>query len=244
MRDVNQALAAAQRPVAAPPGRTRRAFILGNTGKLGEELLNVLLESPLYESVCVGVRKTMRSHVPRLESLAVPADIGGWNPAAGMQRAPDDLYLCIEPAAKSFWRIAKPFVAITSGQATGIACRMRASGARRIAIVTPLEAIMQIGSAPAIHNPDEMEIVKAGFERLLVLRPTEDRQRDAEEGVMGSVGGMVTGALVSYMRPKGLQPVRVRRAAQVAVETLATMADGVQVVGAARLRELVGDPLG
>jgi hypothetical protein len=45
------------------------------------------------------------------------------------------------------------------------------------------------------------------------------------------------------MSPKHLQPVRLRRAAQAAVDTLATMDDGVQIVGAARLRELVGDPL-
>ncbi|MFY9313950.1 MAG: hypothetical protein WAO95_00145 [Burkholderiales bacterium] len=32
-------------------------------------------------------------------------------------------------------------------------------------------------------------------------------------------------------------------AAQAAVDTLATMADGVQVVDAVRLRELIGDPL-
>lgn len=54
---------------------------------------------------------------------------------------------------------------------------------------------------------------------------------------------MVTGTLGSYMTPKSLQPVRVRRAAQLAVDTLAAMPDGVEILGAGRLRELVGDPL-
>lgn len=243
MSDVNSALAAARRPV--PPSRPapqRRAFILGNTGKLGEELLNVLLESPLYETVCVGVRKAMRSHVAKLESVTVPAAMDGWNPAAAMQHAPDDVFLCVEPS-KSFWKIAKPYVAITSAQAAQVARRMHASGARRVVVVTPLEAILQMGMAPAIQNADEMAIVQAGFERILVLRPSEERRAEPSGGLLRQIGNGVVRTLGSYMTPKELQPLRVRRVAQVTVDTLSSMANGVQVLGAARLRELVGDPL-
>ncbi len=242
MSDVNAALAAAQRAVPAPGGK-RRAFVLGNTGKLGEELLNVLLESPLYDSVCVGVRKAVRSYVPRLEPVVVPRDRSAWDPCAGMKSVPEDIYLCIEPEA-NFWKLAKPYVAITSAQAAAVACRMRAGGARRVAVLTPLEAILQMGMAPVIANTDELAIANAGFERMLVLRPTHERDGNIEEGVLQAVGGIVTRVLSSFMMPKSLQPVRARHAARLAVETLATMDDGVQVVGAARLRELVGDPLG
>lgn len=221
----------------------RSAFIIGNTGKLGEELLNVLLESPLYSRVYVGVRKEMRSHVSKLVPVVVPAARTGWNPCAGMAAAPEDLYLCIEPEAKSFWKIAKPYVAVSSEWAVPLARGMRAAGARRVAVITPLEALLQMGMAPAIRDNDELAILEAGFECMLVLRPVVDGKDTSAPGFFGKVGGVVTRTLGSYMTPKTLQPVRVRRAAQVAVETLAAMGDGVQVIGAARLRELVGDPM-
>ena len=242
MTDLRQALAGAQH-VPAAAAASRSAFIIGNTGKLGEELLNVLLERPEYAAVHVGVRKAMSSHVPRLHPLAAPGDLLDWNPCAGMTRAPDDAYLCIEPEAKSFWKIAKPFVAITSAQAAALARRLRAAGASRVAVITPLEAILQMGMAPAIRDTDELAILEAGFARMLVLRPSQEGGRRAAPGFFARVGGVVTGTLASYMTPKSLQPVRVRHAALAAVETLATMADGVQVMGAERLRELVGDPM-
>jgi hypothetical protein len=240
---VDNALAGARHPPLSDVAG-RSAFIIGNTGKLGEELLNVLLESPRYSRVCVGVRKDMRAHVPKLESVTVPMAHAGWNPCAGMRAAPEDFFLCIEPEARSFWKIAKPYVAVSSEWAVPLARSMRAAGARRLAVITPLEAILQMGMASTIRDTDELAILEAGFERMLVLRPaTEDRRRTAD-GFFGKVGGVVTRTLGSYMTPQSLQPVRARRAAQVAVETLATMGDGVQVLGAARLRELVGDPLG
>lgn len=221
----------------------RSAFIIGNTGKLGEELLNVLLESPLYSKVCVGVRKPMRSHVAKLESIVVPATRADWDPCAGMKPVPQDLYLCIEPEARSFWKIAKPYVAVSSEWAVALARRIRAAGASRVAVITPLEALLQMGMPSSIRNTDELEILNAGFERMLVLRPVEEGRRASAGGFFGKVGGVVTHTLGSYMTPKALQPVRRRRAAQVAVDTLATMGDGVQVIGAARLWELVGDPM-
>ncbi len=242
MTSLDQALAGAQH---APdtPAVTRAAFVIGNTGKLGEELLNVLLESPLYSAVHVGVRKDMRSHVPRLHPMVVPGDLAAWDPCAGMKRTPEDLYLCIEPEAKSFWKIPKPYVAITSAQAAALARRMRAGGAVRVAVITPLEAILQLGAAPAIRDTDELAILEAGFARLLVLRPVADGRGAAAPGFFGRVGGLVTRTLGSYMTPKSLQPVRVRRAAQATVDTLASMDDGTRVMGAEQLRELVGDPM-
>lgn len=242
MTSLDQALAGAQHAPAAPaPART--AFIIGNTGKLGEELLNVLLERPEYAMVHVGVRKAMASHVPRLNPVVAPGELAAWDPCAGLDPAPDDLYLCIEPEAKSFWKIPKPYVAITSAQAASIARRVRAGGASRVAVITPLEAILQMGAAPAIRDTDELAILEAGFARMLVLRPAQEGRRSTAPGFFARVGGVVTGTLASYMTPKSLQPVRVRRAAQAAVDTLATMDVGTQVMGAERLRELVGDPL-
>ena len=60
-----------------------------------------------------------------------------------------------------------------------------------------------------IRDTDELVILEAGLERMLVLRPIDDA----------------------------------RRAAAVAVEMLASIDDGMQVMGAERLREQVGNPM-
>jgi hypothetical protein len=229
-------------PPKLPEAETARsAFIIGNTGKLGEELLNVLLESTLYAKVFAGVRKPMRSHVPKLEPVVVPVARADWDPCAAMERTPEDIYLCIEPDSKSFWRIAKPFVAVSSEWAVALARRMRAGGARRVAVITPLDALVQLGMTPSIRDTDELAILNAGFERMLVLRPVQEGKAASEPGFFGKVGGVVIQTLGSYMTPKALQPLRARRVAQIAVDTLASMGDGVQIIGAARLREQIGD---
>ena len=180
MIDLRQALAGAH-SASAEAAVSRAAFVIGNTGKLSEALLNVPVDSPRYSAVHVGVRKAMRTQVPKLLPMVVSGDLVAWDPCAGMKRAPEDLYLCIEPQARSFWKIPKPYVAITSPQA----------------------------AAPVIRDTDELAILEAGFERMLGLRPIDDA----------------------------------RRAAAVAVEMLASIDNGMQVMGAERLREQVGDPM-
>ncbi len=213
---------------------SRSAFLLGNVGKLGAELLNALLESPRYARVAVGVRTPVRVELPKLETVVMPAPIG-W--------VPDDVYLCIEPESPSFWKSAKPYVAVTSESAAATAAAMRAAGARRVAVLTPLEALQQLGMAPSIRNADELAIVGAGYECVLILRPVADAVTVRSRGFFESIGGGVVGALASYMTPRSLQPIRRRQAAQAAVDSLCTLADGVHVIGAAQLRELVGDPM-
>ncbi len=96
MTDLRQALAGAHL-ASAEAAVSRAAFVIGNTGKLGEALLNVLVDSPRYSAVHVDVRKAMRSHVPKLLPMVVSGDLVAWDPCAGMKRAPEDLYLCIAP---------------------------------------------------------------------------------------------------------------------------------------------------
>lgn len=242
MDAVSAVLGAGARPV--PAAASRSAFVIGNVGKLGGELLNVLLESPLYSRVAVGVRAPMRVVVPKLETVVVPAARAGWDPVVALGWAPDDLYLCIEPATPSFWKIAKPYVAVTSEAAAGIALALRNAGTRRAAVLTPIEALLQLGTVPAIRNVDELAIVNAGYERLLILRPIAGDQMSRTSGFFEAIGAGVVRILASYMTPRALQPIRVRQAAQFAVDSLASLGNGVHIIGAAQLREQVGDPLG
>ena len=237
---VDAALAGAPRRPAEVAARS--ALLVGNVGKLGAELLNILLESLHYASVTVAVRRPMRVHLPKLATTVVPGEQEAWDPAAG-GRAPDDAFLCIETPVQSFWKSEKPYLQISSERAAGLAARLRSAGTRRVAVITPLDAIMQMGAVPAIRDSDELSIINGGFERVLVLRPVQEGVRERAPGFFGGVGSLVVRTLGSYMSPKHLQPVRLRHAARAAVDMLAGMDNGVQIVGAARLRELVGDPL-
>jgi len=230
---VDAALAGPPRKPASEAARS--AFIVGNVGKLGAELLGLLLESTQYSRVAVGVRKPIRVVVPKLETVTMPGS-PAW--------VPDDVYLCIEPESHSFWKLATPYAALTSRLAAEAALALRARGARRVAVLTPLEALLQLGATPAIHDADELAIVNAGYERVVVLRPVADGAASRSGGMLQSAGEGVVRVLASYMTPRSLQPVRRRHAAQAAVDSLCTLADGVHVIGAAQLRELVGDPLG
>jgi len=56
---------------AATPA-SRSALAVGTVGRVGEELLNCLLESPDYNTVNVIVEAPMRSMLPRLQPWQVP----------------------------------------------------------------------------------------------------------------------------------------------------------------------------
>jgi len=213
----------------------RSAYILGNVGKLGDELLNVLLESPLYSRVATGVRLPMQVVVPKLEAVLAPAE-PAW--------VPDDVYLCIEPVPVSFWKVAEPYVALTGESAAAIAVAMRARGASRVAVLTPLEALLQLAMTPAIRDTDELAIVSAGYQRVVILRPVGNDAAPRSSGLLQAIGAGVVRVLASYMTPRTLQPIRRRQVAQITVDALSTRDDGVHLIGAEQLRELAGDPMG
>ena len=108
---MGSALGANWPPKPAPGMRT--AFVIGNVGKLGDELLNVLLENPTYDRICVAVEKPMTVTLARLETVP-------WGPEGRLGGAFDDLYLCLEPRQRSYWKTTKPYVEI--GRAS---CRER-----------------------------------------------------------------------------------------------------------------------
>lgn len=221
----------------------RSAFVIGNVGKLGGELLNVLLERPEYARVAVAVKKPMRVEVPRLHAVVAPVDLSAWNLPQALGWVPDDVFLCLEPERPSFWKSERPYAPISAPQAAALARGLRGAGSRRAALLSPIEALLQVGMVPAVQSAEEMAIIQAGYERLLVLRPVAEDRAQRDGGLLGAVGAGVVRVIGSYMTPKGLQPVRVRRAAQVTIDSLAGLEDGVHVMGAARLRELAGDPM-
>lgn len=226
---------------AAPPGRT--AFVIGNVGKLGAELLNVVLESHAYEQVGVAIERPLQVSHPRLRPVPLPPSGQSWVPAATLGKPADDVFLCIEPPATSFWKSIRPYVALDSAAAAHAARALRAQGARRALVVTPLEALEQMGATPALRNADEVALIEAGFERLVLVRPTMESVRAAPAGFLERLGAGVARTLAGYMTPRHLRPIRARKAALAAVAALVGAGSGVEIIGAERLRELAGEPV-
>ena len=240
MVDLRQALAAAARPDALVA--ERNAFVIGNVGKLGEELLNAVLESPDYARVTVAVGRAMRTVATRLSPIVLPPGRAGWDHLATLKRAPEDLFICLEAPRVSYWKVHTPYVAMTSEQMVALARHMRSAGARRLAVVTPLEAHQHLGAESFIRSVDEISLIEAGFERIVILRPSVEEAASAAQGLGESVADLVLRTVRSVMMPKRLEPVRKLSVARAAVRALSTLDDGVHVLGAARLRELAGGP--
>jgi hypothetical protein len=217
--------------------------VVGNVGKLGEELLNAVMESPGYAAVAVGVLRAMRTVASRLKPLVLSRDHVTWDPAAALGCAPDDLFICLETPRVSYWKVSTPYVAVTSEEMVAFARRMHAAGTRRIAVLTPMEVHEQLGAGSFIRSVDEIALVETGFSRIVILRPSVEERAVASAGLGESVANVVLRTLRSVMAPKQLQPVRTLRAARITVDALAGLGDGVHIIGAARLRELAGDPM-
>lgn len=235
--------AALRGPPGGAPEAKRTAFVIGNVGKLGAELLNVVLEDRAYDQVGVAIERPMHVTMARLRPVPCPAPGRPWDPAAALGRKVDDVFLCIEPRAASFWKTVQPYVALDSVGAVSLARELAARGARRALVVTPLEALEQMGATPALRNADEVDLIAAGFERLVLVRPTRDAQRPATEGFLERLGAGVARTLGGYMTPRHLRPIRVRKAALAAMSALGAAGTGVEIIGAERLRELAGEPV-
>ena len=235
--------AALRGPPAAAPEAKRTAFVIGNVGKLGAELLNVVLESPAYDQVGVAIGRPMHVTLPRLRPVPRPASGSPWTPAQVLGRPVDDVFFCIEPHTVSFWKAQRPYVPLDSAEVVRVARELRGQGARRALLVTPLEALEQMGAAPALRNVDEVALIAVGFERLVLVRPTRESVQAAASGILERLGAAVVRTLGSYMTPRTLRPIRVRRAAIAAIAALAAAEEGIEVIGAERLRELAGEPV-
>jgi len=228
---------------ALPAELRRTAFVVGNVGKLGEELLNAVLENPSYAQIAVGVRRSMRTASSRLKPVVLPPAHAAWEPAAALGRAPDDLFICLEAPRVSYWKVATPYLALSSEEMVAFSRRMQAAGTRRIAVLTPMEVHEHLGTGSSIRNVDEIALVEAGFTRVVIVRPSVDEVAATAESFGQAVADVLLRTLRSVMAPRRLQPIRKLRAARIAVHALASLGDGVHIIGAARLRELAGEPL-
>lgn len=227
--DPRAALAAQQRPM--PKQTARTALVAGCTGRLGEALLNAVLGSSAYERVYASTRMPLESSLRKLAA----ADVRHPLPPV------DDVYCLIAGSehgmsGASYFGRDDAFAEYPAEQIATLAESARASGARRFALVSPLEVYLQSSVfADALIDTAEQAVHGAGFDAIVILRPTAG-ERSGKGGSIAERFMRWWFQQLAHMIPTTLLPVRSTRVAAAAVETLTALHSGRRVVTAQELQ--------
>src|SRR5262245_64672350 len=114
----------------------REALALGTVGSLGDELLSALVASPDYRIVHVAMNRSIASSSPKYH----PWPIGTSIPAI------DDAFLCLCGPDTLVPRNS-PLVAYDVSRVVEAAGVARQADARRLIVVAPLSALLQMNAA-------------------------------------------------------------------------------------------------
>jgi hypothetical protein len=229
MKVVDHALQASQHGSAAPSAPTRSALALGFAGALGEELLSLLLGSGEYRQVHVGVTQPIGSATARF----APWVVGHGTPLV------DDAWICLT-GPETFVPRATPIRRFGEDELLAAAQIARDAGARRLAVIAPLAALLQMGTgASHIGSQAELDLAAMGFERLVIVRPTAADAHDRKGPLFARLVRMMGRAVGEIMLPRFAQQLSPRNAALAIMEGVRTAPDGVRVLGGRDLLALI-----
>lgn len=207
----------------------RVALALGMTGALGDELLAALLSSPAYRLVHVALNQPITSAAAKYHP---------WIPGSAPIAA-DDAWVCVTDPDAPLPRSA-PVEPIDASHILDAAHIARAAGARRLVLVSPLSALMQLNAAShTVSSEQELELVDMRFASLIIVRPTED---DLAAGGASGIGRAVRSVgrmVLEIMLPPGVQALRPRTAALAILTAVERSPAGVSVIGARELLAIV-----
>lgn len=227
--ELSHALRAAPPPQAAPAAAARSALALGCAGALGEELLSLLVGSGQYRQVHVGVTQPIGSATARF----APWVVGQGTPLV------DDAWICLT-GAETFVPKASPVRRFAADELLAAARLARDAGARRLAVVAPLAALLQMGaSASHIGSADEMELTRFGFERLVIVRPTAADAQAQDPHLLARLVRSMGRTLGQIMLPRHAQQLSPRNAALAIWAAVQAAGDGTSVLGARELLALL-----
>jgi len=220
-------------PVAAPsPSKQRVALALGLTGALGEELLAALVGSEAYRLVQVAMPQPI---------VSAAAKFRPWVPGTSAITA-DDAFVCVTDAATPA-RPHSPIPAYDNDHLLEAARLAQSAGVRRLVVVAPLSALLQMNAASHIvSNEQELALVGMNFETLLVVRPTRDAETPTGSWLQRTVGA-VGHAVLDIMLPAQVQALRPKTAALAILTAVARTPSGVHVIGAQELAAIVAETM-
>jgi hypothetical protein len=218
--------------MSAVPSRT--AFAAGVVGRLGEALIEALVGDERYSSVYVATRAPLASTLGKLRpcpltlqssSAAIPSPIG-------------DVFCCTN-LRQGFYGRDRAYARVREDDVPAIARLARAAGARRFVLLTPLTPLDQLNTPGyGVRNTAELELIKAGFETIVLLRPSDTGQ-PATGNLFARMALGVGRVLSGYLIPQSMQPLRPHLVARAAVEALDCLEPGTHVLDAPAIRELL-----
>lgn len=222
---------------SAPPSPSApalpSALLLGAAGSLGEALLARLLASPDYSRIHVGVDRDMPSTSSRFAAL--PLDSHQAWPAAR------DAFLCETPPEAPV-RPDQSIRPLSPAQMLEAARAARAAGVSRLVLVAPLAAVLQLsGAVRTLGQTDEIDLVRLGFETLIIIRPTEQESEASAgswfRGLVRSAGR----AVLHIMLPPSIQPLRAESAAGAILVAASRLGPGIHILGAKDLAGILAE---
>lgn len=208
---------------------SRTALALGMVGALGEALLACLVGASDYRAVYVGVTQPIGSATARF----VPWVVGHGVVAA------DDAFVCLT-GPETFVAAGTPLRAFHPDELLAAARIARDCGARRLIVVAPLAALLQLGgTAGTIASRDEMQLTQFGFEAVLIVRPTAaDDARPAGRGPAALVRAAAR-AVADIVLPGYARLLSPQSVAGAILEAACAARAGVTVLGARELAAIV-----
>ena len=143
----------------------RVALALGMASALGEELLAALVASPRYRLVHVALKRAIASAAAKYRPWVIGTSV----------IAADDAYVCVTGTDTPVPHTS-PVQPIQADHVIEVARIAREAGVRRLVLVAPLSALLQMNAAShTVSSEQELELVAMKFESLLIVRPDAGR---------------------------------------------------------------------
>ncbi|HEU0200351.1 MAG TPA: hypothetical protein VFR86_07940 [Burkholderiaceae bacterium] len=219
-------------PEEQPPAPmvARTAAAVGMVGSLGEELLAVLLASPEHRVIHVAVEQPIGSTTSRF----VPWPRGTALPPV------DEVFLCVT-GDETFVPKDSVMARLPPARIAEYARLARAAGTRRLVLVSPLAALLQLSSLSRLITDEvELEVVGLRFAQTLIVRPTAADRIDRTRGLR-AILRWAGRAVLDIMLPSSIRLVSARSAARAIVLAAARAQPGVTVLGARELSAIADE---
>ncbi len=207
----------------------RSALALGLVGSLGEELLARLVSASEYRAVHVGVTQMIGTATSRFRP---------WQIGHGALIV-DDAFIAVT-GEETFVPKASPIRRYGEAEVLAAARIARDAGARTLALIAPLPALLQMGEATrTLASLDEIALIDLGFERLIFIRPTAaDDSRRLPSLILNLVRAAGR-AMADLMLPSYARALSAQTAAQAILYAVRAAGPGVTVLGAKELAAIV-----
>lgn len=225
-------------------GETRgkkTALLLGATGMVGNECLQLLLDDPSYNEVRVLARKPAVGHHPKLQWSV--GDLDRMHSRPGLF-AVDDVFCCIGTTIKKAGS-QEQFRKIDFEYPLEAARAAQRTGAKQFLIVTSLGA--DPGSRvfySRVKGEVEWELRSVGIPTLVIFRPSflmgERKESRPGERFVLALFRFFAGAFIGPLRK--FRPIEARNVARAMVKAATAAGAGVSVFESDQIENLARQP--